>query len=160
MAATHPYAQLLGESDPLQVLAETQKRIPAIAAALGAEGLKRTYAPGKWTAAQVLAHLTDAEMAFGFRVRQIISEPELGIQPFDENRWARRYDRMDGLEAAETFGALRAWNLSLFRLLDADDLNKTAVHPERGPEKAETVIRIMAGHTLNHLAQLEKILAG
>ena len=54
MTATHPYAQFLGERNPLEVLAETQVRIPAIARALGTEGLKRTYAPGKWTAAQVL----------------------------------------------------------------------------------------------------------
>jgi hypothetical protein len=64
---------------------------------------------------------------------------------------------MDGREAAHTFQALRAWNLSLFRLLDQADLDKTATHPERGPEKAGTVIRIMAGHTLHHLAQLTTI---
>ncbi|MDR3677503.1 MAG: DinB family protein [Acidobacteriota bacterium] len=160
MTATHPYAQLLGDRDPFEVLAETQQRIPAIAQALGPEGLKRSYAPGKWTAAQVLAHLADCEMAFGFRVRQVISEPELGIQPFDENKWARHYGRMDGQEAAQTFQTLRAWNLSLFRRLGKDELDKAATHPDRGPEKAETVIRIMAGHTLNHLAQLEKILGG
>jgi hypothetical protein len=159
MNATHPYAQFLGERDPFEVLAETHKRIPAIAQALGPEGLKRSHAPGKWTAAQVLAHLADCEMAFGFRVRQIIAEPNLGIQTFDQDLWARRYASMDGMEAAQTFQALRAWNLSLFRLLDKDDLDKTATHPERGPEKAETVIRILAGHTLNHWAQLEKILS-
>ena len=160
MTAAHPYAQLLGEREPFVVLEETRKRIPAIAQSLGPEGLKRTYAPGKWTAAQVLAHLADCEIAFGFRVRQIVAEPSLGIQTFDENRWARHYEGLDGLEAAHTFQALRAWNLSLFRLLDAEDLDKAAAHPERGPEKPGVVIRILAGHTLNHLAQLETILSG
>ena len=158
MVATHPYAQLLGERDPLAVLAETQERIPAIAQSLGAEGLKRTYAPGKWTAAQVIAHLADCEIAFGFRVRQIIAEPTVGIQTFDENQWARHYDRVDGLLAAQAFRTLRAWNLSLFRQLSKEELDTAAPHPERGPEKASTVIRIIAGHTLNHLAQLERIL--
>ncbi len=160
MAATHPYAQLLGARDPLQVLIETEERIPAIAKALGRAGLKRTYAPGKWTAAQVLAHLADCELAFGFRVRQIISEPETAIQPFDQDQWARHYDQVDGLQAASTFKAVRDWNLALFRRLGRDDLEKTARHPERGPESAGTVIRIIAGHTLNHLAQLESILGG
>ena len=158
MTTTHPYAQMLGDRDPLEVLAETQESIPAVAKTFGPEGLKRTYAPGKWTAAQVLAHLADSEIAFGFRVRQIIAEPELGIQTFDQDRWARRYGQMDGLEAAQTFQALRAWNLSLFRLLDKEEIEKSATHPERGPEKAGTVIRIIAGHTLHHLAQLEAIL--
>jgi DinB superfamily len=157
MPAAHPYAQFLGDREPLDVLSETQKRIPEIAHKLGPEGLKRSYAPGKWTAAQVLAHLADCEIAFGFRVRQIVAEPQLGIQTFDENQWARYYDAMNGLEGAQAFQALRAWNLSLFRLLSKNDLEKAAIHPDRGPETAETVIRIVAGHTLNHLAQLEKI---
>jgi hypothetical protein len=154
---THPYAEFLGERNPLEVLEETRQSIPLIAQKLGPEGLKRSYAPGKWTASQVLAHLADTEIAFGFRVRQIISEPQLPIQPFDENQWARRYDAADGLEAATTFQALRGWNLSLFRILEMDDLEKEAIHPANGPQKAGTVIRVMAGHTLNHLAQLEKI---
>lgn len=129
MATIHPYSQMLGDRDPFEVLTETQNRIPAIAQALGPEGLKRSYAPGKWTAAQVLAHLADSEMAFGFRVRQIIAEPELGIQTFDQDRWARHYNGMNGIEAAHTFQALRAWNLSLFRLLDKADLEKAANHP-------------------------------
>ena len=160
MTATHPYAQLLGDRDPLAVLAETQEKIPAIAQKLGPEGLKRSYGPGKWSAAQVLTHLADAEIAFGFRVRQIVAEPELPIQPFDETRWAAHYDRADGLQAAQAFKALRAFNLSLFRRLTQQELERAAKHPERGPEKADTVIRILAGHTLNHLAQLEKIVAG
>lgn len=157
MTATHPYSQLLGDRDPLAVLAETQERIPAIAQSLGTEGLKRTYAPGKWTAAQVIAHLADCEIAFGFRVRQIIAEPAVGIQTFDENQWARHYDRVDGLAAARTFQSLRAWNLALFRQLSEEELDSAAMHPERGQEKASTAIRIIAGHTLNHLAQLERI---
>jgi hypothetical protein len=157
MTATHPYAQLLGERDPLAVLAETQERIPAIAQSLGTEGLKRTYAPGKWSAAQVITHLADCEIAFGFRVRQIIAEPAVGIQTFDENQWARHYDRVDGLAAAQTFHTLRAWNLALFRRLSAEELDTAAMHPQRGQENASTAIRIIAGHTLNHLAQLERI---
>ena len=159
MTATHPYAQLLGNRDPLEVLAETQKTVPAIAQKLGPEGLKRSYGPGKWTGAQVLAHLTDSEIAFGFRVRQIVAEPELPIQPFDETKWAAHYDKANGAEAAQAFQALRAFNLSYFRQLTSAERERSANHPVRGPEEADTVIRILAGHTLNHLAQLEKIVS-
>ena len=160
MASTYPYAEWLGDHDPLVVLAETGAKIPAIAQSLGPEGLKRSYAPGKWTAAQVLTHLADCEMAFGFRVRQVTAEPSLPIQPFDQDLWARHYNHVDGVAAAQTFQVLRAWNLALFRQLSREELDTAAQHPERGPEKASTVIRILAGHTLNHLAQLEKILGG
>ena len=158
--ATHPYAERLGDRDPLAVLAETEKSVPALAQGLGPKGLERSYAPGKWSAAQILSHLADCELAFGFRVRQIMADPKLPIQAFDENQWARYYGRIDGFKAAQAFEALRAWNLSLFRLLSREDLEKATTHPQRGPESAETVIRIMAGHTLHHLAQLEKIAGG
>ncbi len=156
---THPYAQFLGERDPLVVLVETQSRILAIAEQLGPAGMARSYAPGKWTAAQVLSHLADCEMAFGFRVRQIVSEATFPIQPFDENRWSRHYAALDGLHAARAFDAMRGWNLTFFRLLSPAELALAAAHPQRGPETADTVVRIMAGHTLNHLAQLETILS-
>jgi hypothetical protein len=49
------------------------------------------------------------------------------------------------------------WNLALLRGLDADDLAREAVHPERGPETLETIVRLWAGHDFNHLAQLESL---
>ena len=50
--------------------------------------LARRYAPGKWTAREVLGHLTDAEIAFQARLRQILSEPGSPVAPFDPDRWA------------------------------------------------------------------------
>ena len=38
-----------------------------------------------------------------------------------------------------------------------NDRDKEVTHPDHGSEKAGTVIRILAGHTVNHLAQPEKI---
>lgn len=158
--ATHPYAEILGDRDPMEVLADTQRTIPILAESLGPDGLKRSYAPGKWTAAEVLAHLADCEIAFGFRVRQILAEPVLPIQPFDENGWARHYSEMDGVAAVQTFESLRGWNLSLFTKLSEEELSRASTHPERGPQSVDRAIRVMAGHTLHHIAQLEKIVAG
>ena len=71
-------------------------------------------------------------------MRQIISEPELGIQPFDENQLGPPLRPHGRARGGQTFQSLRAWNLALFRLLGAEELSKTAIHPERGPEKAST----------------------
>lgn len=71
--------------------------------------------------------------------------------------WARRYDHVDVEVALGSFLALRRWNLALLRGLSADDLRREAVHPERGPETLETIVRLLAGHDLNHLAQLERL---
>ena len=148
---------LLGDHNPLEALEANSKRVETVARRLGDAGLSRSYGPGKWTGKQILAHLADAEVGIGFRVRQILSEDNHRIQPWDEGSWARRYDNVQVESALGSYRALREWNLALFRGLSPGDLDREAVHPERGPEKLGTVIRLLAGHDLNHLSQLERL---
>jgi hypothetical protein len=148
---------LLGERNPLESLEKTSKRIEDVARRLGEAGLSKSYGPGKWTGKQVLAHLADAEIAIGFRTRQVLAEDHHKIQGFDEGAWSRRYDGVDHEAALGSFLATRRWNLALFRGLKPSDLARTAVHPERGEETLETIVKLLAGHDLNHLAQLEKL---
>jgi hypothetical protein len=148
---------LLGDRNPLEALEANPKRVEAVARRLGDAGLSRSYGPGKWTGKQILAHLADAEMGIGFRMRQILSEEKHRIQPWDEGSWARRYTNVDVESALASFLALRRWNLSLMRGLGSEDLEREAYHPERGPETLGTIIRLLAGHDLNHLAQLERL---
>jgi hypothetical protein len=148
---------LLGDRDPLEALERNPERVEAVARKLGEERLSRSYGPGKWTGRQVLAHLADAEMATGFRVRQILSEDDHRIQGWDEASWGRRYRDVDTGTALASYRALRRWNLALFRGLSQADLDRQGVHPERGPETLASIIRLLAGHDLNHLGQLERL---
>ena len=148
---------LLGERNPLEALEANAQRVEALARKLGEAGLSRSYGPGKWTGRQILAHLADAEMATGFRVRQVLAEDNHRIQGWDEASWARRYESVDPEAALGSYRALRRWNLALFRWLSEADLGREAVHPERGPETLASIIRLLAGHDLNHLAQLERL---
>jgi hypothetical protein len=148
---------LLGDRDPLEALEANAARVEAVARKLGEAGLSRSYGPGKWTGRQILAHLADAEMATGFRVRQILSEDNHRVQGWDESSWARRYADVDAEAALASYRALRRWNLALFRGLSGADLDREAVHPERGPETLRSYVRLLAGHDLNHLGQLERL---
>jgi len=159
--ATTPYTSrilgLLGNKPFLGVLESTPGKLQQHFDRLGPQGLKKSYGPGKWTAAQIFCHLADAELALGFRTRQIAAEPNHRIQPFDENVWSRTYTQQDPATAVKACTALRGWNLSFWRILKTDDLARVAFHPERGEESLETVLKLLAGHDLNHLAQLEQI---
>jgi DinB superfamily len=148
---------LLGEQPFFSVLEATPAKLRQHFDRLGPQGLKKSYAPGKWTAAQILCHLADAELAIGFRSRQAAVEPNHRIQPFDQDQWAQNYARQDAAAALNSVVALRQWNLSFWRTLAAEDLRRVAFHPERGDESVETILKLLAGHDLNHLAQLEKI---
>jgi DinB superfamily len=148
---------LLGDRNPLEALEANSRRVESVARRLGDQGLSRSYGPGKWTGKQILAHLADAEIGIAFRIRQVLAEDNHRIQPWDEGMWARRYTNVDVESALASYLASRRWNLSLLRGLGSEDLEREAYHPERGPETLGTIVRVLAGHDLNHLAQLERL---
>jgi hypothetical protein len=89
----------------------------------------------------------------------VLAEDNHRIQTFNESAWARRYVNVEPEVALAAFLAGRAWNLALFRGLTKEDLAREAVHPDRGKETLDVIIRMLAGHDLNHLAQLERLQA-
>src|SRR5579863_6676668 len=130
--AMNPYATQLGERDPLEVITETAGRVRELWDRLGADGRRRPLAPGKWSAREIICHLADTEIAFGFRLRQALAEPHHTIQPFDQDAWARGYAALDDERALETFSALRRWNLELLKGMPQEAYSKPVTHPERG----------------------------
>jgi hypothetical protein len=154
---TNPYRKNLGDRNAQEVIAGTSERINKIFEKLGPDGLERSYAPGKWSARQIMCHLADCEIAFGFRLRQTLAAPNHVIQPFDQDLWAKHYGTLDGAAAFLAFANLRHWNLALLKELSPEDYKIPASHPERGSMTFATIVETMAGHDLNHLAQLETI---
>lgn len=148
---------LLGRDSPFEVLEATPGKVTALVERLGEEGLARRFGPGKWTGREVVGHLADVEIGTGFRIRQMVTLTDHVVQPYDQDAWARPYPKLDARLAARAFAALRAWNLSYYRTLSPADLARVAMHPERGEESVETLLRMAAGHDRNHLAQLELI---
>jgi DinB superfamily len=154
---TNPYAVFLGGKSARTVIAETPGKLHSLAGTLGAAGMERSLAPGKWSAREILCHLADCELVFAFRLRQALAEPHHVIQPFDQDAWARTYAAFDAASALGVFSAMRRWNLALLAAAKPEDFSKPVSHPERGTMTFQTVIETMAGHDLNHLGQLENI---
>jgi hypothetical protein len=157
MSETNPYEKYLAGQNPMPVLASTMARIRSVAEQLGSKGANMAPAAGKWSAREIVCHLADCELAFGFRLRQALAEDGHVIQPFDQERWAMNYSGYEMHDALATFGAMRSWNLALLRSLSPEVHSKPVAHPERGGMTFYTIVETMAGHDLNHLRQLESI---
>ncbi len=155
----NPYAASLGSRDPLEAMAETPSRIRQIVSALGQAGLARSYAPGKWTARQLLVHLAQTELAFGVRARMALTSDSYVVQPFDQDRWLAREPVVEPATALASYEGMRALNLAFFRSLSPADLGRTFQHPERGPLAVRDIVEMLAGHELHHLKHLEAIAA-
>ena len=157
MSDLNPYAAFLNGQDPLRVLAATPRRLERVFDELGPERAAAAPSPGKWSAREIVCHLADCELTFGFRLRQALAEKDHVIQPFDQEKWAANYSAYEMRDALTTFGAIRNWNLALFWSLSPEMHSKPVTHPERGTMTFYTIVETMAGHDLNHLGQLEAI---
>jgi len=155
--ALNTYASYLGGANPLTIIAATTGRLRALAARIGTGSLNAAPAPGKWSARDILCHLADSELVFGFRLRHTLADDHHVVQPFDQDRWARPYADLDAAAALAAFGAVRAWNLALLGVVGPGAFDRPVTHPERGDMTFRTVVETMAGHDLNHLAQLEPL---
>jgi uncharacterized damage-inducible protein DinB len=152
----NPYAGALGEREPVKVIASTPEKLERLLGGLGPEQIESQPAPGKWSLREIMAHLADCEIAFGFRLRQGAAGVEM-IQPFEQDDWARNYSAYDFATATKTYRALRAWNLAFIRSLTGEQKRVKVIHPERGTMTVWTIVETIAGHDLHHLASLEKL---
>src|SRR5574341_363281 len=149
----------VGGKDPLRIQAATPGRIRKLVRGLPPRRLKRRPAPGKWSIAEILAHLADAELVGGNRIRMILGAPGTPIQAFDQDDWARtmRYHKQDARASLEAFCVLRERNLALLRSLTPRQWKQYGMHQERGKETVARVAEMFAGHDLNHLGQIERL---
>jgi len=153
--SVNPYAYAAEGMDPVMAIAGAPEHLARLMAGMTPLEIEAAPAPGKWSVREVVAHLADCEIAFGFRLRQALAG-ESHIQPFDQDAWARVYEVYSANAALATFTALRAWNVAFVGGLSEEDKLKPAVHPERGEMTLWTIVETMAGHDRHHLAKMEK----
>lgn len=148
---------LVGEREPVQILSETPSRLEDLYWELKDKRLSVPFGEGKWTALQIFAHLVDVESVWSFRVRLALTVDRPTVQPYDQDAFVGLYKGIDASLAVEVFRSARTWNLELVRSLTPEQRARGAFHPERGEEPVGRMISLIAGHDLNHLAQLELI---
>src|SRR6266702_6667936 len=106
MSELNPYAKFLDGRPIETILNTTPHEIGNILSAIGTAKSTTPPAPGKWSPAEIVCHLADCELAFGFRLRQTLAEDNHTIQPFDQDKWAKPYAAYDAPQALDTFTAL------------------------------------------------------
>ena len=145
---------------PMEVQASTPKRLESFVQGISAATLRKRPAPDKWSVAEIIAHLADAEIAIGWRMRLILGSPGTPIQAFDQDSWitALHYEKRDPRKDLIQFRVLREANLALLEALTPEQWKQFGMHAERGQESIEHIVRLIAGHDLNHIQQIERIL--
>jgi hypothetical protein len=147
---------------PLAVQAATAKKLEGLIKGVSTGKLRKRPAPDKWSVSEILAHLAEAEIVGAFRMRLILGAPGTPIAAFDQNAWviSGHYEKRDPRKSVEQFRVVREANLALLKSLTAEQWKHYGMHAERGQETIEHIVRMFAGHDINHLQQIERILAG
>ncbi len=124
--------------------------------------MARTYAPGKWTARQILAHLADCELVFHARVRWIVAEPGCALPSFDPDKWAKTlaYPQRSLPLMRRLFASTRESTIEVVDLLPEAIFGRTGAHPGHPALRAWDVVTKAATHTLHHYGQLVAIREG
>ena len=153
----NPYGADLGGREPLEAMADTPGRIRELVQCWEDEQFERSYAPGKWTARQVLIHLAQTELALTTRARFALSETGYIAQSFSQDDWMSLDEHAGARAALDVYTALRQMNLAMWKSLSAEQRARGFTHPEYGSLTVWWVAAQLAGHDIHHLKQLARI---
>ena len=146
----------------LDAAEKSPKAIAAAVSGLPEKVLRYKPSPEKWCVLEVLGHLADVEIIYGYRLRHMLADTKPVIAPLDQDAWARNLNYLDSppSELVAFYGLGRHHNLRLLRSLKASDLSKGAFHPELQREMTVAdLVERMGGHGAGHLQQIEKLKA-
>ncbi|HEX9530595.1 MAG TPA: DinB family protein [Acidimicrobiales bacterium] len=142
-------------------LKSTVRDLVALTANVGPARLRRAPGPDEWSAAMVIAHLADSEMAYGVRLRLLLTEPRPVLAPFDDNAWVERFSSLDQdpKDTLTRWRVLREANVRIFESLEDTEWKQAGVQVERGEQTVEQIAVLLADHDRNHLDQIRRTLA-
>lgn len=145
--------------DAIKIQRATAARLKKAIHGLSSNQLKWPPAAGKWSIAEILAHLADTEIVAGWRMRSVLGANGTTIQPFDQNAWAAvfQYNQRDAKRSLEFFRILRENNLAMLKEIRPESWDNYGMHVERGKETLAHLTRMFAGHDVNHALQVEQI---
>lgn len=159
---TEAVLALVGDRDPVEILAELPDSLARLLSDLSDEQIRRPEKPGKWSVGQVVQHLADSELVWAWRLRSVAAQDGAPLTGYDQDRWASELGYADAPleEALEVIRVVRAANLRLLGSLTAGQRRRSGLHSERGPESIDHMVGLYAGHDLVHRRQIERILGG
>src|SRR5580700_4847329 len=73
----------------LDVAEKSPKQIAAAVSGLPDKTLRYKPSPDKWCILEVLGHLSDIEIVYAHRFRQMLADKKPVIAPMDQDAWAR-----------------------------------------------------------------------
>ena len=152
-----PYGKYVEGKDTVKCLEETPRLIEAAVRGWSSAEFERSYAPGKWSARQLLAHLAQFEMVFATRLRFALASDDYVVRSYDQDDWMGIEPHATADASLGAYLAIRRMNLALCRTLTPEQRARLVTHPEYGRIDVEWMMTTSAGHERHHLPQFEQV---
>jgi exoribonuclease II len=146
--------------DPIAVQRRTPELLAQLIEGQHETNLQERPETGKWSVAELLAHLADAEIAASWRYRQMIEHNGGPLQPYDQELWNALGSNAsrNAVDSLQLFRLLREGNVRVFEKLTDEEWGCHGIHAERGEMSVRDLMQQLAGHDLNHVEQIRNIL--
>ncbi|WP_373494543.1 DinB family protein [Aquiflexum sp.] len=145
-----------GKDIPKLLLSQIEE-IRGLYEKMGEEKSNISYAPGKWTAKEVLGHITDTDRIMCFRALCFARGEKAALPGFDQDKYvaSAHFNDMPLIRLLEDFEMSRYVITSLLKSLPVDSLKKTGVANENDVS-VRALFNIIPGHTQHHLYILKE----
>lgn len=143
--------------NPMDILAATPRQIARLVKGVSRKKLSRRPSADTWSVTEILAHLADSELVYGFRIRLILEAASPTIQGIDQDLWAKfsDYAKHDPVLSLEALRSNRERLVRLLKSLPPGSWDFHGMHSERGKETVKRVVEMLAGHDINHMMQIK-----
>jgi len=129
-------------------------------AGLSQSKMRKRPSRGKWSIVEILGHLQDTEVVYGYRLRLSLAQPGALLLGYDQAAWTEnlRHRRANGKRLVDRIRVLREGNLEMLGQVPRPRWKKSyGMHTERGKQTVRRTLELIAGHDLNHLDQIRAI---
>jgi len=103
-------------------------------------------------------HLLDSDLVASDRMKRVIAEDTPSLMGYDETAFAKRlhYDKLDPVQACETFRLNRLLTATILRQLPDETFERAGMHSERGRETLAEHVAHYVEHLDHHMKFLRE----
>ena len=149
------YIDLVPDGDIVQILESQWNETRPSLDSIPTEKQNYRYQDGKWSVAQVIGHLIDAERVFSFRAFAFARGDDQALPGMDQDDYVEKgnHESYEFGDLIHEFDALRRSNLILFSNLEDSAWDRSGVASGHSVT-VRALAYIIAGHELHHRAVL------
>jgi hypothetical protein len=153
-----PYLTLVQFDDLPKLLTDDLYKQLDFIKSIPIEKLEFRYAANKWSVAEVILHMTDAERVFSYRALRFARNDKTELPGFDENNWVKNAgtNRFSIDDLIGQFKTTRNQTIAMYKGFDKNELLKMG-SASNCPFSVRALGYMILGHNRHHIEKIKTL---